>query len=125
MFFVTVSAFEKGRHDQVATTEQSKELLRQALANSLNTGLRGRGGSYNVMVLGANETFADEDLYEELDESKNDHSTHGNAERHAQAKRKTKHNDGLRDMMCHKPMPYHLSFLLPVILYSLVLRQGW
>ena len=104
MLFATVSAFEKGDH--VATLEQSEKLLRLAFAN-----LQGlRGGSYEVKVLAANETFNDEDLYEELDEIKSSNSSH--VERHAQStSTTTKQRDRLLNMMLHMLMPYHLCLL--------------
>ena len=84
-----VLAFERGRHDTVATAEQSQELLRQAFGDYVKAGLRGRvGGSYDVMVLAANETFDDEYLYEDLDISRSTNATRPDMERHAARRKK-------------------------------------
>ena len=129
ILFAAVSAFEKGHHDQVATVEQTQELLRQAFGDSNPLGgLRvGRGGSYDVIVLGANETFPDEDLYEDLEESEE----RGPVERHAKSKG-TYQTD--MHTFRHLQMTYPVSFACLLVCvyfwlvcctYRLVLRQGW
>ena len=93
--FVTVSAFEQGRRDQVATAEQTQELLRQALhgMHHQNNDKQGqlRGHHFDVIVLGANETLDDEDLYEEWGDESSDSEEEedGQVERHAQTKKRT------------------------------------
>eukprot|EP00977_Amphora_coffeiformis_P001749 scaffold337_cov172-Amphora_coffeaeformis.AAC.23 len=72
------TAFEKGRHDQLATLEQSNKLLRRAFGGLAITdednkegGLRGgvvaAGRDYEVIVLTGNQTLDDDEDYEDFD----------------------------------------------------------
>lgn len=77
------TAFEKGRHHQLATVEQSNELLQRAFAGLSDSdtktkasGLRGgvvaAGRDYEVIVLMGNQTLDDDEDFEDYDAEESD-----------------------------------------------------